>query len=181
MLLKMGYLSGFKALPNILFFLVHYGAFCAAHGTFIAEFFAGDLASGFSSESESALSSFDDSYPLGIFVESFAAIFNAAGTLWWWAFAGLVASHLVSFLFNWIGQGEYRQDTSGSLMTAPYRRLVILHVTVLLGGVAVTEMGSPVYLVAVLVLMKITLDVFLHRREHSAPGRAFNPAAGSRN
>jgi len=168
MLLKMGYLSGLKAIPNILFFLVHYGAFCAAHGIFISELFATELSAGVTADS-----AFNTGQPLGMLGQSLETILGAAGTLWWWAFVALGVSHLVSLVVNWIGQGEYRQDTVGSLMTAPYRRLMILHITVLLGGVAVTELGSPIYLVVVLVFVKIAIDLLLHRREHSAPGRAF--------
>jgi len=171
MLLKMGYLSGFKAIPNILFFLVHYGAFCAGHGIFIMELFAGDVPGGLSGQSQSA---FDTDNPAELFTHALFEIFGNASTLWWWAFIALAGSHLVSLLLNWIGQGEHRYDTTGSLMTAPYRRLMVLQITMILGGLAVTELGSPVYLIVVLVLVKIALDTLMHRREHSAPGRAFD-------
>ena len=177
MLLKMGYLSGFKAIPNILFFLVHFGGFCAGHALFITELFAGDIPGGLTGEAQSA---FNSDNPASFFTHAAGSIFGSAGTLWWWAFIALTVSHLVSFLLNWIGQQEYLQDTTGSLMTAPYRRLMVLQISMILGGLAVTEMGSPVYLVVVLVLVKIALDLLMHRREHSAPGRAFNRSAGPR-
>lgn len=176
MLLKMGYLDGFKATPNILFFLVHYGAFCAGHGIFITELFAGDIPGGLTGEAQLAV---NPDNPASLVMHVVTSIFGSAGALWWWAFIALAVSHGVSFLLNWIGQGEYRNETTGTLMTAPYRRLMVLQITVILGGIAVTEMGSPVYLVVVLVLVKIALDVLMHRREHSAPGRAFNQATGA--
>ncbi len=174
MLLKMGYLSGFRAIPNILFFLVHFGAFCGGHAIFINELFAGDIPGGLTGEAQSA---FNTDNPLSMFSHAASSIFGSGGTLWWWAFVALTVSHVVSFLLNWIGQQEYLQDTEGSLMTAPYRRLMVLQITMILGGLAVTELGSPVYLVVVLVLVKIGLDLMMHRREHSAPGRAFHRSA----
>ena len=171
MLLKMGYLSGVKALPNILFFLVHYGAFCAGHGIFITEFFGGGDSVIGGSDALPGVAS--DPGLFTTFTAPVQAIFGSASSLWWWAFFALAASHLVSFLLNWIGQGEHRVETKGSLMVAPYRRLMVLHITVLLGGIAVTELGSPVYLVVVLVLVKIAIDLVMHQREHRAPGRAF--------
>lgn len=167
MLLKMFYRGGPKSLPHVLFFLVHYGAFCAAHGIFISDFFAPegavDMGIGL-----------DQQGPLGIFIAPVTTIFGEASSLWWWAFSALAISHLVSFFVNWIGQREHAAETRGSLMTAPYRRILVLHVTVLLGGIAVLELGSPVYLVVVLVLVKIGLDLLMHRREHSAKGRALH-------
>ena len=156
MILKMGYLSGLKGVPNMLFFLVHYGAFCVGHAIFISELFGTDPLTDTS------------------FFGPALSIFHQAGTLWWWAFFALAVSHLVSFLLNWIGQGEYRNETKGSLMSSPYRRLIVLHVTVLIGGVLVTELGSPVYLVVVLVLVKIALDLTMHRREHGARPQKIN-------
>ena len=167
MLLKMYYLSGPKAFPQILFFLIHYGVFCAAHGVFISGFFAPDNAPEIGSM-------FPNLGPLALFVEPVVTIFGEANKLWLGAFFALAVSHLVSFFVNWIGQGEYREETQGTLMSAPYRRIVILHITVLLGGIAVVELGAPVYLVVALVLVKIAIDVKLHRREHRAPGRAFD-------
>ena len=166
-LIKMLHLAGLRALPNMGFFLIHYGAFCAAHGVFIAEFFApanpielGTL--------------YPALGPFSVFAEPIASIFGEAGTLWWLAFLALAASHAVSFLLNYLGQGEYRHESRGSLMSAPYGRIFILHVTVLIGGIFVTELGSPVYLVVALVVIKVFVDVRMHRREHRRPGRAYD-------
>jgi len=166
-LAKMFHLRQLGALPNMLFFLVHYGAFCAAHGLFIAELFA----------SANGVDELGEGYPqlgpLSLFVEPIVTIFGEASTLWWWAFWALVASHGVSFVLNYLGHAEYRQESISSLMSSPYGRIFILHVTVLLGGIAVTELGEPVYLIVALVLMKIFVDVKMHNREHQRSGRAY--------
>jgi len=166
-LAKMFHLRGLGALPNMLFFLVHYGAFCAAHGLFIAELFTNGVGVNELGERYPQLG------PLSLFIEPVVTIFGGAGALWWWAFWALVASHSVSFVLNYLGHAEYRQETIGSLMSSPYSRIFILHVTVLLGGIAVTELGEPVYLIVALVLVKIFVDLKMHHREHQRSGRAY--------
>ena len=51
-----------------------------------------------------------------------------------WAALALFLSHLVSFIFNYIGKGEYKQSKVNDLMGQPYGRVVVLHVTIILGG-----------------------------------------------
>ena len=55
-----------------------------------------------------------------------------------------------------------------------YGRVVVLHLTVLLGAVAAGALGAPVGVVVVFVLVKIVVDVAFHLREHR---RAATPAA----
>ncbi len=171
-LLKMFYLSGPRAFPGMLFFLLHYGAFCGAHGAFISEYFApANLL-----EPGTLLPQLG---PFALFVEPVFTVFGEANTLWWWAFVALTVSHLVSFVVNWLGQAEYKAETTGTLMSAPYRRVMVLHITVLLGGIAVTELGAPVFLVVVLVLVKIAIDLLMHRREHRLTGPAVGTGSNS--
>ena len=169
-LAKLFHLRQFRAAPNMLFFLIHYGAFCAGHGLFITEFFAPAMGSG---EAMELGERFPQLGPFGLFLEPVLTIFGEASTLWWWAFCALAVSHGVSFLLNYLGQGEYRRESVGSLMSSPYSRIFILHLTVLLGGIAVTQLGAPAYLVVALVVVKIFVDVMMHNREHRRPGRAY--------
>jgi hypothetical protein len=54
-------------------------------------------------------------------------------------------------------------------MAAPYGRLVILHVTIILGGMAIALTGAPAAAVLVLVLLKTALDLGFHLAEHREP------------
>ena len=88
------------------------------------------------------------------------------------AVAVLFVSHGLSYLFNFIGSGEYRRVTPIGQMFAPYGRLVVLHVTIIFGAILVALTGAPVAAVAVLVVLKTALDLGFHLREHrrlSAP------------
>jgi len=52
-------------------------------------------------------------------------------------------------------------------MMQPYARVMVLHVTIILGGIAATALGSPVWTLVVLVALKIGLDLRAHVKEHS--------------
>ena len=51
-------------------------------------------------------------------------------------------------------------------MGAPYGRVVVLHVAIIFGGMAVMALGQPVFMLMVLVLLKLGMDVGLHLRQH---------------
>lgn len=82
------------------------------------------------------------------------------------ALLGLVLYHAVSYRVNYLGRGEYRHTGPVTLMVEPYRRVIVLHLTVLFGGAALSVLGVPVGALAVLVLAKTALDLWSHRREH---------------
>ena len=53
------------------------------------------------------------------------------------------------------------------LMAKPYGRVVVLHVAIIAGGVGAALLGSPVWALALLVLLKTGLDYRAHVKEHS--------------
>lgn len=137
----------------IPFFIVHYFAFCAGHGVFVFSMFPDDA--GFFAEPNGM----ELIGTLGRAIDIFATPLALA------AFA-LLASHLVSFVLNyWIG-GERDHVDLRRLMTMPYGRIVVLHVTIILGGIATLSLGEPVWLVAIFVAVKIAVDYSMHVREH---------------
>jgi hypothetical protein len=50
---------------------------------------------------------------------------------------GLFISHGISYRLNYIGRGEYLRTSVVRQMAAPYGRLVVLHITIILGGMAI--------------------------------------------
>jgi hypothetical protein len=50
-------------------------------------------------------------------------------------------------------------------MAAPYARVVILHVTIILGAFVVAFLGAPIGALIVLVALKTAFDLGLHLRE----------------
>jgi hypothetical protein len=67
---------------------------------------------------------------------------------------------------NYIGRGEYLRTSGAEQAAAPYGRLVVLHVTIIIGGMAIAVTGAPSAAVLVLVILKTALDLGFHLAEH---------------
>lgn len=143
-------------LTLIPFFIVHYGIFWVVHGVFVLSLPTfiglGDTSPAF----------LPDGTFIGVENEAFGPRLDlvALGAI------GLAISHGVSFLFNYLGRGEYRTARLGLLMFSPYARLVALHLTIIAGGILSISLGSPIGSMIVLVAIKIAIDLALHIREH---------------
>lgn len=144
----------------IPFFCVHYGMFTFVHGVFVFGLFGG----GFSHHGFGINP--------GIVLEAIRR--EGLG----WPIAALVASHGFSFFHNYLAGGEYRNVSLPQLMTRPYGRIVLLHVTIIFGGFLVMALGSPVAALVLLVLLKTAIDLGAHmveRRKLSASTAAGGP------
>ena len=145
-LLKMAVVGRWKAVLAAPFFVGHYGGFMAVHFVFVYSIFVGGLSGATAQPALSALT----------------ALYKPL-----WLVAGaLFVSHAVSFALNFIGRGEYRGETVSALMMAPYRRIVVLHMTLIFGGWIVVFMQSSAPAVALLIGLKIITDLHAHTREH---------------
>jgi hypothetical protein len=143
--------ASFAGVPNqqiLGFYLEHYGLFWLVHGVFVLLF------------------------PLMFPVLDFASPSAVAV-----AFVGLLAYHFVSYRVNFLGDREYEHAGPAALMIEPYRRVLVLHVTVVVGAFVVASVGAPVGALAVMVLAKTLLDLRGHWREHDrARERAPSPS-----
>jgi hypothetical protein len=162
-LLKMLVVSPLGALGMGTFFAIHYGGFCAVHGLFIASILL----------DEGIDPMPDEPWPLflvfpQLLVNVVRQVLEYAPPEWLFAFAALYVSHGVSFVVNFLFGRERDELSLKQLMSAPYGRIVLLHIAILLGGFAVMSLGQPVAMLAVLVLLKLGLDAGLHLREHRA-------------
>ncbi len=52
-------------------------------------------------------------------------------------------------------------------MMEPYRRVILMHVTLIAGGFVTVFLGTPTAALAVLVCLKIAADLRAHLRERS--------------
>jgi hypothetical protein len=133
------------------FFCFHYGMFTTIHGVFVFGLFGGKAY---------------DSHGLQVLEPAL----RAAGDLGLWLpLAALLASHGFSFLWNYLWRGQFRRAKLTELMSKPYGRVVVLHVGIILGAIATTALGSPLWALLVLLGMKIGLDLKAHLKEHSQP------------
>ena len=152
------------ALFLIPFFIVHYGLFCAIHGLFVTGIFGHDQPIPGGKIEASPLAAFT---LMGRLIEADPAL--------WWAAAGMIASHGVSFLVNFLRSGEWKREDAGSLMFAPYRRVMVLHLTILAGAGAIALLGAPVWGLVVLVFIKTVVDAWSHLAERNRLAGAAQP------
>ena len=83
----------------------------------------------------------------------------------------IAVSHVVSLTVNWFGRGEYRVVGAGAATFAPYPRMLVLHVGIILGfaligGPSATDHGGQVTAVAILCGLKTLVDLLFHLRTH---------------
>ena len=164
-LVKMLLVAPLGGLFSGLFFLIHYGGFCGVHGMFIVTLLL-----------DSEFSPFpDDTWPLllvfpQILFNVSSHVLASAPPEWLWAFGAMFVSHGLSFTINFLFGPERERATVSALMGAPYGRIVILHIAILLGGFATMALGQPLFMLVVLVLLKTGMDVTLHLRQHRRAG-----------
>ena len=140
----------FGKLFMIPFFIVHYGMFTAVHGLFVLELFGPEPV-------KKMVHSPFESGPYLYAIEH--GHFS-------YMLAFLIFSHTFSFVTNYIMKEEYETTTLQRLMSAPYGRVVVLHLTVLFGGFLLLWLGSPLAGLVLLLGLKIVFDVLAHAREH---------------
>ncbi len=136
------------------FFTIHYGLFCLVHGVFVFALLGGE-SGGFEG-------------PLGNWDLRFTVLKQTGAV---WAIAGLTVSHLFSFVSNYLLGGEFRRVTLSDLMSQPYGRVVVLHLAILFGAIATFALGSPVWLLVILIVGKTALDLKFHLREHQGASK----------
>jgi len=84
-----------------------------------------------------------------------------------WGAVALVVSHGVSFVYNYALGGGFRRTSLKQVTQEPFDRMVVLHLTIILGGILIMKMGSPVAGLIVLIALKMVMDLRAHLRQHS--------------
>ena len=152
-LLKMAVVGKWLAPFAGLFFVAHFGAFMAIHFLFIYEMFVrGPHARG----------------PEPGAIEALAGVFTPL----WPALLALFLSHGLSFGTNFLARHEYRGATIADLMTAPYKRVILMQLTLIFGGWGVLLLKNPMPALVLLVLLKMAADLYAHRRERGTHAAA---------
>lgn len=127
----------------VLFFLIPYGGFCLGHGAFIVMMFG--------EKAHSLTQTYQIIVQNGLQYTVLA----------------LILSHGFSFFRNYIGRGEYKNCDPGEFFCSPYRRVVVLHVFILLGGFVIESVGVSRTGLLLLITVKIVADIVGHVYERS--------------
>lgn len=132
----------------IPFFCFHYGMFTFVHGLFVVTLFGG-------------AGMRHTSFGVGGLVAAVEHAGIGVGVVL------LLLSHGVSFIHNYLMSGENRRASLPQLMAQPYARVMILHVTILLGGFLVQAAGAPILALLLLVVLKTAIDLRAHLAERA--------------
>lgn len=126
------------------FFIVHYGIFCFGHGMILFDlFYNGPI-------------DFDQEPVL-----MFSYFFAGQTPHLLYAILGMLVVETVRFLQI---RAEDKKDARlpQAIMFTPYGRIVILHVTIIFGGLAAQELGSPLWALLLLIILKTGYDLGVH-------------------
>ncbi|HUR26148.1 MAG TPA: DUF6498-containing protein [Candidatus Thermoplasmatota archaeon] len=148
-LAKLAITAGWGALFLIPFFVVHAGLFMVVHLVFLVVLFVREPEAGWLSLARD----------LAIALAAFAI------------------SHGYSFWANFRQGGESFKG-HGDVMGAFYKRIVVMHLTIIFGAFLTFSLGSPVWAVVLLVALKTAVDAGAHlleRRRHSKAAPADAP------
>lgn len=155
---KIGVFNHASKLFLVPFFVLHYGFFCLGHGIFVFTLLGNRSSGGGFMPGGLRLPDLSSSF--------FDLVEAAVAVGGIWAALALGVSHLHSFFVNYLGKGEFRRTAAAVLMIAPYGRVIVLHLAILFGGFVVEALGSPAFLLVLLICGKIALDWAFHRRAH---------------
>jgi hypothetical protein len=131
------------------FFCIHYGGFWIGHGLFVLVAFGPLKSHGIPTLQMLGVTALD------------AIRVNAL----WFALVGLAVSHAYSFIWNFLLKGEQNKAYIVELQEAPYSRVVVLHVFIILGGFLMMQLHSPVLGMITLTILKTVFDLWSHSKE----------------
>jgi hypothetical protein len=86
----------------------------------------------------------------------------------YWAALAILGNHLYSLTVGFIMRGEWRTAQQVLLFEAPTRHVLVLHVGIVLGGIVLVLLATPLIAAAVLLAAKTVSDLRLLIRERSA-------------
>jgi hypothetical protein len=142
--------AGSSRASTVTFFVFHYGLFWMVHGVFVFTLFA------FPGSSTAITGPGQESQGLNWTNVALGAI-------------GIAAYHVVAFVYWDLYRREYLTISPQAQMWAPYPRLLVLHLTIILGAFLVIETGQPIAALALLVLLKTGFDLGSYLLAHGWP------------
>jgi hypothetical protein len=142
--------AGWRAkLFVVPFFVIHYGMFVLLHGWLVVSLFG---------RTTVVTTGLLDLGPLITFVMQPPIVYTVQA---------LALSHAVAFIWNYLKHQEYAQVDLGRLMLAPYARVGLLHIVLLMCALAVQQLTPHGIGLVVLISVKIAGDLWAHMMEHA--------------
>ena len=147
------------AMPAFLvpFFTFHYGMFCFVHGTFVVSLFGQGL--------PPELSGMDIPEIIWPLIET-RHLF--------WPLMGLLAYNLLDWVRD-VRERGLGSDGIKQLTTAPYRRIVILHITIIASGFALGALNEPLLGLLLLIVFKTGMDIYHWNKDEQVVAKTEAP------
>ena len=79
----------------------------------------------------------------------------------------IIFSRGVSFFRNFIKKREFENIKLGNLMFAPYKRIFVQQLMVIVGAIIVILFDAPMGLLIILIILKTFLDLRAHNKSHT--------------
>jgi len=95
----------------------------------------------------------------------------------WFALVAVVIAHGVTFVWNFLLGGEYKNVPLWDLVRQPYARVLVLHLVVFFTALALTRGHTPLYGLVLLVILKTGADLMSHQAERSRFAAPQSPPA----
>lgn len=135
----------------IPFFIVHFGVFMLGHLIFILAFFA-------------------PAFPFSVLPFNIIGVALSYFKTIWIGVLLLLISHGYSFYVNYLRSGEYHKLNFQSAMIQPYKRITIMHITLIFGGFFFIFSGQLIAILILFIIFKIIVDLGSHLKERETFG-----------
>jgi hypothetical protein len=160
------------------FFTVHYGGFMFGHLIFLMVLGSG-IINGVNAVTESTSPSMGDPITgaASYFLEKFQYGFSSPGHFFsgeMFAVTLILLSHLYQFYSQFFKPQLYKAAEADQFMIQPYRRIVIMHITIIFGMIAVVLLNKNIGILIVWIVIKIIADIrgfYLDSRKTPAGAR----------
>lgn len=139
-----GWIANVFLLP---FYVFHYGLFCFVHGVFVLVI--GSIGAGKVPDVDPSLT--------GLFRVVEHLTRHEPG--FFWSLAAIAGLQLLSFVTDWLAKGKYRDTNPMTQMFEPYGRVIVLHLTIMVGMIPVLILGGPVWALVGLAIMKTLFEL----------------------
>jgi hypothetical protein len=143
---KMVVVGRWRALLMVPFFVFHFGFFMFGHLLFILLVFVARLPEGGAGEVVAVAGVVRDVLP---------------------AVVALLLAHAGSFWVNFLRGGERYGTTVEALMVAPYLRVFLMQVVLVVGGAVALWLRTPQPALVLLVILKVVVDLRAHRKKRA--------------
>jgi hypothetical protein len=159
-IIQMAIAARWGALFYVPFFVIHFGGFMAGHLFFVLVMFSGQKPGPMMWD-----------WLWDVLVRQLSV-----GGLWP-AFAALCISHGVSFVINVRRHFQPKQlgrhaalmpdePDPKAAMSAPYGRVIVMHLTIIFGAMLAQVLGSTVWAFVLLIVLKTAVDIAAHVRKN---------------